>query len=398
MYKKILVLLVFFALLSLCGCWDRLEPERRAIVIGGGFDYNPERELYQVIFQIVSPLIRQGQNTGGNEKPNYWTVSAWGHSLYDALANMSKKVSRRISFSHAQLYVFSERMARTKGVLPVVNAVARSRESRRIIILAVAKDNLEQMLTVNLPIESSNVMGLTNQIYLTMEEMGGTAVEDTRDFFTKLVQPGIEPHVVGLELSDPKNNGREEKTDPGIEPPIRIIGKYFFKDDHLIGLLNDRETRGSNWIIGNVRAGTLLVKYPDEQDVRVDVLISRGSSQIKPVIREGQPLIELKIKVSGHIVNITGTSGLKDESAVTKSLNQRVSQIVRNDVELALKKTQSNQCDIFGFGFAFYRLKYKEWLEMEDNWDEIFATIPVELTIEADIKNMGLVNKGPEIR
>ena len=392
--KILLLIILMLSLFLLCGCWDRIEPEKQAIVVGGGFDYNVEEDMYKVVFQIASPLTMQGAGAqgGGTDKPNFWTVSAWGHSPYDAIANINKKVSRRISFSHAQLYVFTEKMAREKGILPILNAVARSRESRRIIIIAVVKGDLEQLLTVKLPIESSNVMGLTNQINLTMESMGGAAAQDARDFFIKLTQPGIEPYVVALELIN-----TEKEDDPGKDPPVRITGKYLFKDDKIVGLLNDRETRGCNWIVGQVRSGTLVLKYPEKENVKVDILASEGSSKITPIIRDGEPIIKLEIKASGRIVNITGLGDLKEDSALTKSINKRMAQIIENDIKLAVDKAQSLRSDIFGFGFAFYRLLPDRWGEMADNWDQIFSNLQVEIDVKVDLLNIGLVNKGPDI-
>jgi len=47
---------------------------------------------------------------------------------------------------------------------------------------------------------------------------------------------------------------------------------------------------------------------------------------------------------------------------------------------------------------AEYKEKYELWKEMEDNWDEIFASLPIEIEVDANITRMGLVNKGPDIR
>ncbi len=395
----ILSITLITSLIFLTGCWDRLEPEKLAIVIGGGFDYNPETEMYQLIFQIASPLTMQGANQGGggSDKANYWTVSAWGYTFYDALSNLYAKVSRKIDFSHAQLYVISERMARTEGVLPVINAVARSRGSRRIILLAIAKNNVEKVLTVELPIESSNVMGLVNQITLTMEEMGGAAVENVRVFFNKLAQPGVEPYAVALEFTEDGNN-QELDSKAGIKAPIEIIGKYIFRNDKVVALLNDRETRGCNWVVGKVKQGTLIVKYPGSESTYVNILATEGSSRIEPIMENGKPKIKLTITMCGNVVNITGPSNIKKESELTQSLKKRMAQVVRNDIEMAIDRAKSVKSDIFGFGNAFYRLKYNEWINMEDNWDEIFSTLPVEIVVKAKLRRIGLVNRGVEMR
>jgi spore germination protein KC len=353
--------------------------------------------MYQLIMQFASPLTMKGPGggDGGEKTSDYWTVSAWGHTPYNALANLSQKVSRKIVFQHTELYVFSERMARTKGVLPVIDGVARSRQSRRTIIVAVTKDNVEKVLTVNLPLDSTNAIGLANQIRLAVKQYGGGTVINVRDFLIRLNQPGQEPCAVALELIEEKE---EKDTGPGIQPPIRISGRYLFKDDKVVGFFNNRETRGCNWVLKQVKFASLVLKYPGREDVLVDVIATGQDSRIEPVIENGKPAIRLSIKAEGKINNITGLSELKEESILTESLEKRMAEVIRNDIKIAVKKLQELKTDEIGFGFAFYREKYALWKEMEDNWDELFASLPVEIEVNANIRRIGLVNKGPDIR
>ena len=75
------------------------------------------------------------------------------------------------------------------------------------------------------------------------------------------------------------------------------------------------------------------------------------------------------------------------------SLNQRLAQVIKNDIKSSINKAQKLQTDIFGFGNAFYRLKYDVWKEMEESWPQIFATLPVDIEVKAVVKRMGMINK-----
>ena len=78
--KSILVFIVILALIS-GGCWNRREPEFLAIVIATAFDYDEERELYQVIAQVANPLMMdpEGMRIAGEDRA-FWVVSAYGHT------------------------------------------------------------------------------------------------------------------------------------------------------------------------------------------------------------------------------------------------------------------------------------------------------------------------------
>ncbi|MEC9488286.1 MAG: Ger(x)C family spore germination protein, partial [Halanaerobium sp.] len=340
-----------------------------------------------------------GGGGGGGDKPNYWTISGWGLTPYDALANIKTKVSRRIKFAHAQLYLFSERMARTVGVMPILNAVGRSRQSRRIITLGVVKDDkVEEMLTANIPIETSNIQGLNKLINLSLEEMAGTTAEQVRDFFIKLEQPGIDPYVVALELTEAdtrKQNTKDAAPYPGMDSPIRIIGKYAFRGGQLAGLLDYRETRGCNWIVGKVKEATLIVKYPGEEGILVDITASEAECKITPYFYEGKPAIKVQIRAEGRINNVTGHSEIKNNLELMESLNRRMAEVIRNDIESAIAKAKKLHSDVFGFGFAFYRTRYDRWKEMEMIWDELFSDLHVEIEVETEITSTGLVNSDP---
>ncbi len=47
--------------------------------------------------------------------------------------------------------------------------------------------------------------------------------------------------------------------------------------------------------------------------------------------------------------------------------------------------------DILGFGQEFYRKRPNEWRKMEDNWDEIFEELPVNIHVTVNLKNAGTI-------
>jgi len=53
-------MVIICSLLLLTGCWDRQEPENLAIVLAGGYDYNPDTNMYKIILQVASPLVAAG--------------------------------------------------------------------------------------------------------------------------------------------------------------------------------------------------------------------------------------------------------------------------------------------------------------------------------------------------
>ncbi len=424
--KKIVSIITTIGLLLslplfLTGCWDSQEPEKLAIVIVAGYDYNPETDMYKIIIQIESPLTRQGSQGGAPNKPPYWTVSAWGYTPIDAVANIRKKASREIFYSHLHLLVISDKLLKTKGIITVLDALARTRQSRPIVYLATTGEDVEDILTIDYPIESANAVGLINQLEITDRGLAASILENARQFLIKLEQPGIEPVAVNLKLMGKEQSGggntggssggktggssggnssggKDETSKPSTPPPIKIDGLGVFNKDKLVGKLNDRETRGWSWIAGQATRGIVNITYPKNKSTILTIVTKLATNKITPVIRNGKPAIKLDVEVSGRVEAATGIVGFKESSSITQSLKNRLAAAVRNDMKLAIDKARSLNSDIFGFGNAFYRLKYKEWKKYEDKWDEIFASLPVEINVETNIFRTGMVNKGLKLK
>ena len=410
--KKIIfiLLIIILSTFTLSGCWDREEPENFAVVIGIGFDYNPDRDMYKIVMQIASPLIALGIEGGGAEdKPAFWTVSAWGHTTIDAISNLRKKVTRQIFYAHTHVFVISEKLLQEKGNMPVIDALERTRLSRPIVLMAVTSDDVTKVLEVDFPIENYNVKGIMDMIKLTNAEIGSTTAESGKDFINKLSTPGLEPVAVNLELlnegnenqtneeNEEKNNQNTGQLESELDnpPPIRIEGITTFSRDQLAGFLNSRETRGWNWVMGQVERAVINIKLPEIEN-KLSLIARESSSRIEPVIQDGEPEINLMIKATGDIQGVMGRGQFEQQSELTQSLKRKYSEVIRNDIKQAITQAQLQKSDIFGFGNSFYRLKYDKWQEVKDDWDDIFSDLKVNINVEVELQRTGMINRSVE--
>lgn len=393
--KNIIILLVFF-LIFLTGCWDRSEPEDQALFIVGGYDYNPKTNMYKIIGSIENVSFEGGGSGTGSDAPPFWVVSAWGETSTDAIANISKKISKNINYNHLHLLLLSETIAQNKGIIPVMDSLARTRQSRLIVEIAVVKGDLEKMIKGSIPIENTIGLGLTKQIKTNKERLGTAINQSARQFLQKLSTPGIEPVAVCLELinedSLKEDSNSDSKPQKDQKPFVKISGLAAFYKDKMAGFLNDRETRGWNWISNQRANGIINVLYPGNEG-KVSINCKRTSVKIKPYFIDEKPQIKVELEVEGRIDTITGNSNLRKKSYLTQSLENRLAEAIRNDIKLSLERAKKLRTDIFGFGNSFYRLKYDKWKEMEKDWDETFVNLPVKIEVKTTIKRVGLINK-----
>ncbi|MGM0410588.1 MAG: Ger(x)C family spore germination protein [Bacillota bacterium] len=395
-FKKYIIISLAFFLIFLTGCWDRSEPEDEALFIVGGYDYNPETNMYKIFGSIENMSFEGGGSGAGNDAPPFWVVSAWGETSTDAIANISKKISKNINYNHLHLLLLSETIVQNKGIIPVMDSLARTRQSRPIVEIAVVKGDLEKMIKGSIPIENTIGLGLTKQIKTNKERLGTAINQSARQFLQKLSTPGIEPVAVCLELinsdSQKEESNSDSKPQKDQKPFVKISGLAAFNKDKLAGFINDRETRGWNWISEQKANGIINVLYPGNEG-KVSINCKRTSVKIKPYFIDKKPQIKVELEVEGRIDTITGNSNIREKSYLTQSLENRMAEAIRNDIKLSLEKAKKLRTDIFGFGNSFYRLKYDKWKEIEKNWGETFVNLPVKIEVKTTIKRVGLINK-----
>ena len=72
--------------------------------------------------------------------------------------------------------------------------------------------------------------------------------------------------------------------------------------------------------------------------------------------------------------------------------------VIRNDIEMALSRAQALNADVFGLGWLLYRTRYKDWLRVQDRWNEVFPQVSLKLDIRADIRRVGQISRTGTIR
>lgn len=159
--KFMIVLLLSCSLLT--GCWDRMEIEERAVVLGISIDTAdkdaearedeishlrgkypaPKQELIQLSVQIALPgRIPLGPGEGGGsgegEQETVWVLDVVGHTVDDAMMNLQQQISGKLFFGHLRVIVVSEEFAR-KGIENLNDYLHRNAEVRRMAWLMISK-------------------------------------------------------------------------------------------------------------------------------------------------------------------------------------------------------------------------------------------------------------------
>jgi spore germination protein KC len=174
----------------------------------------------------------------------------------------------------------------------------------------------------------------------------------------------------------------------GDQETVEVSGTAVFKSDKMVGELDLTEGRGLAWVLGTVKSGVIVVR--DTGNAPVSIEIIRTKATVKPVLKDGKIAIRVDIFEEGNIGEDTGTKNLTKLSEVA-FLENGIAEAIGNEITAAIGKARALDSDIFGFGEAI-RGKYpRQWKEMEDNWDALFKTVEIDLSVDANLRLAGKI-------
>ena len=399
-----LLLFCFFLnlLIFQAGCWDRREPDFLGVVTAAAFDFEPQTGRLQVIAQVANSLgIGTGESGGGNGgggggKNLFWVVEAGGQTIYEALKNIDRVSSRKLLWSHLEVVLFSEEMAR-EGLLPILDYIDRERQARLIARPFVVQGDVRQLLETEFPLEQLGGPALIRQLLtIRMETAFVPEVESLRRLFSRLAKPGMElilPCIAVQAEKDEKGgpeSGKDTRVKTGEPNPAKLSGGALFRGDKLVGFFNEKETAGYLWLTNNIRRLTMVFNPPGEKDRHLTVEVFGAAVKLTPEVQGEQVRVHLTVHTKGRLQDFTGQK-LPLAGDFKNSLNRRMATVIQNQIGLAWQKAREMNLDVFGIGHTLYQTKPQDWKRLERKWANIFPEVELEVEVQATIKSFGLV-------
>jgi len=389
MTKKIAVILtIILSTGFLGGCWDRRELNEVAIVLGTGVDLTEDNQL-RLTVQLAKPAGFAGGNEGaqGQGAPT-WVVSAEGQTILEAERNLSMKVSRQIYWGHNIILILGEKLARQEGTRIVSNYFQRANEPRETVWIMVTPGEAKEILETSSELEKSSAQ----HIGFIIKMMRGISV-NLKDFAEMLANKEVNAVATLVEVL---NTGANQESGPGAIPPpsktIAITGTAVFKDDKMVGWLNNSETSSLLWLKNKIEKGVITVSSPGEPERKVSIRIASETFKIEPEYDGENLMFNIKIATMVDVLEQQSKENLISKEK-KNALENQIAESIRAGVTEVLEKAQGEYVlDIFGFGSAFHRKYKREWHLLKDRWDQEFSQALVNIQVEVDIRGFG---KGP---
>ncbi|WP_274649221.1 Ger(x)C family spore germination protein [Paenibacillus humicola] len=382
--KRLVKVIGIIALLSLTlpvsGCWNGRELNDLAIVTGMGIDWLPQSKQYRLSFQVVNPRsVSTGVNGGGGtgDKPIV-VYSENGDTLFGSLRKTSRKVSRQLFFSHTQLLVVGEDMAR-QGIEKLFDFFDRAHEFRLNTPVIVAEGTTaENVLERVTPLEKVTADGLAKRLRVTKSVWAHNVTMQVREVVSALSGLG-DFALSGIRI---EQKGTLKFDRIAIFEKGKMIG--WLKGDAAVGILQIRN---------QIRSTIVELDCPvQSNNDKIAVELVNSKAGIKLEMRNGSPFFHLLVEEAGNITEVHCAMDLNNKEAMTK-LQGQWAKITKATIVRTVKATQQKKSDVLGFGDAVKRSYPKQWKKMKTNWDERYAGVQFDVRVEAYLRLTGMTGK-----
>jgi spore germination protein KC len=215
-------------------------------------------------------------------------------------------------------------------------------------------------------------------------------------FYKKALGSGVNPIMSALEITEKTNFPVENKQGPTTKK-VRTAGTAVFKKDRLAGYLNEKQTRGLNWMIGEADKGEITMPSPINENKLVSVEIIRAKSKIKPLVGNGEISFEIEVNTEGTLAEEQSMGNITEPKQVLdylENIKKQTEPVILKDITAAIEQAQKLKSDIFGFGSTLNKEYPDKWKEIEEDWNELFPEVDYTVKVNVDLERTGL-KKGP---
>lgn len=374
--RFVFLLLMLFSPLMLTGCWNYRGINEMDIVTGAAVDWNNEKGLYQLTFEIVDIASATSQDA---TKTKY--VESEGITMLDAVRNAKKRLINKLYFGNMQILIISHQLAETQGLYPVMQAFIRDGELRETLCLVIAQENRAKDIILAQGIDSLIVSYEIKKVIHEDNEVTASTVMtpmfkaygSLKENGKSLVLPAFHCTINNEQLAPEAN------------------GAALFEDDRLMGYFTPEETRYYLFITGKIKGGSL--SFALEEGLRENVALEIKQNKTKTTYSydEGGLTISLDIKTEANLTEAEPGMDLS-KSSDQKKLEQRAAAVLKRRILQTLNITQSRYgIDLFDFGNMLYKDNPDLWRQLEGDWDSIFAAAEFNVQTEVRILHTGVM-------
>lgn len=354
------------------------EVEQTAIAVGIAADWSEGD--YVVSVQLAKVLTPD--QAGSVEGPLFVVMSERGQTPSEAARRVTLTLPRIPLWFHASTLVLGEDLAR-RGITDIVDFLTRNPNLRKNTLMVMTRGaKPEEVFKIDTPLEPHSAVAIRRILETQEEQTGIYSPVTLGDFVSNLAAAGIEPVLPQVRIIS--DHGKER---------LKIEGTAVFRGPEWVGELNETESRGLRLLSEEqIRGGLLVVPAPGDETRYVTIEVISSQATMKPVFEDGQVRMMAKVEADGNFYDQTSSQPLLNLETIDL-LEELVAGQMEKEMYQAIRKAQGYQADIFGWGRLLDINHPEIWQQVEPDWPEIFAAMPVDIKVNFSLRRTYLTDR-----
>lgn len=371
--KKGLICFMIFCLIMTTGCWDRVEIERNAFILGIAIDLN-ENDEFITTFQIAILESFKGDSGGDSEATQQISISS--DNIVKAINELLKHTNSIPNLTHCKLIIFGEEYAK-QGIRDSLDFFFRDPDIRRLTSVCVSQGQGKKVLDCKLKSSKSSAISI-DQI-ITENSKSNSEIYGFQD-----VGYLHQNFIMNLPLVLAKVSANEGEID--------VSGAGVFDDYKLVGWYSGEDVTGLRFITGDIKRGILRGKLTSDKGGEIFLNAYNINSSTVPHLKDGNISLKTTINVEGDILDIENPAPIQNPEKVIEDWKKALGDDIHSIVDSVFKKGR----EIYGVDSFEIDLKMesyypKFWEQNKNHWEEIFKTIELEVEVIVKIRRVGAI-------
>ncbi|XEQ91542.1 Spore germination protein B3 [Sporomusa carbonis] len=372
------------------GCWDRRELQERGFVIAVAIDLaekgktgGSELETFtqgvgtkplRLSVQVLK-LTPAGRAAESKSEGKTFVVSNTGQFIHEMIRDMLGQTSKGLYFEHIQAILISDAVVKEYSLRQIIDFWRRDAEMRWRTRLYIVPGEARKVLDFQPPTGETGGMFLSNisRHYARDPHIG--SVRTDLGFTSQTLDNGGDVLLPRLEYKDKQ---------------VKFNGLAVFRQDKFIGYWDEYTIKGVRLARGNIKSGIISFSCPEHPGHGVSFEIFRYNTILTPHVEGDNIYFTLSITIRGNISEVTCQQFHNSyDTAFMEKAEELVAEEIKRNISHSLNISRREGIDTMYFKKYLKAYEPRTWARIQDQWDDIFPTIPLYVDVRVSIQNIG---------
>lgn len=358
------MIVLFFILIYMTGCWDYKDINQRTITLSVGLDYD-SKEKVQYTSEVADLSAGGIQAKEQAQSSPTYLLNSKGEDFEDARNDLNNREMNE-DFSGATLLVAFSKDYAQRGIETYINRIVNLYGYRSALLIAVSRESIEELYKTKVK-GSISVGTAIEETIRHISEYGGTLYSTANQVHTDISMKEMGyllPYI-----------GTEDNT-------IEYLGYSVMKDSKLIGIIERKDATGVNFLIAKNPLITKTFTIPKNKKNKVSIETKLSKRKIKTTYKEGKVQINIDLNLNAQILYFYYQKILtKEEIMLFENL---ISEEIKKDLLHAIKKSQKEYKVDF-LKFAKYFKAQNSEIYKDIQWEEAYPRAEVNINVNTKI-------------